>query len=666
MASSEKSLRIVAGESELNRGDGREIKGVCMLPRLIDLTLEHPGGLEFLEVATELLNQKTGATTTAIVRGVKGTWRILRAAGAESADRIKLPRELLAEVLDSESTRRDGEWVACPVEKPVRTGVLLLQKNAAEQIDTHFDSIAAALDLAMTTRIASATQTRRARRLEAILEATAHWNQSREIDQLLVDIAEAATRLLDAERATIFLPDPATGQLVGRPALGVESGEIRIAPGTGVVGQVIESGEPHRVDDDIAGEQALINREVDKSLNFETRTLLCVPMTGQSGNTIGAFELINSRNGNFTDIDTVELSELAAHAAVAIENTKHVEHLVNTRRNVAEQAAGQVNLIGKCPQIEALKSTIVRVAATELPILVLGENGTGKEVVAQMIHYHSQRRDQVLVAVNCAAITETLLESELFGHEKGAFTDAHQMREGKFELADEGSLFLDEIGDMSPGGQAKLLRVLQEKVITRVGGSTPITTNARVVAATNQDLAQLITDKQFREDLYFRLNVVTIELPPLRDRGEDIVLLAEHFIEEFCTKARRKPLALSAAARKRLIAHQWPGNVRELRNMIERLSYLFQGDKVDSDDLEFIISPKKPVAGAELDLSLTLSDATKQFQCGFIQKQIDRTGGNMTDAARRMGLHRSNLYRKMRQLEMVSDDDSGDHLDGPE
>ncbi|MEM7453289.1 MAG: sigma-54-dependent Fis family transcriptional regulator [Planctomycetota bacterium] len=647
MVSLEKSQRIIAGA-------GNGTTGMGVLPGLLDLTLEHPRQSEFLNAATSLINQSTGATATAIVHGVKGTWRVM---AASSGDAPQLPRELLADVLDRESTAREGSWVACPLQRPARDGMLLLQNNSSAEIDSVLDSIAAALDLVLTTQVVSGGHARRAKRLEAILEATAHWNQSREIDQLLIDIAEAATRLLNAERATIFLPDPSSGEMVGRPALGVEGGELRIDPGTGVVGQVMESGEAHRVDSDIAGEQAQINREVDKQLDFETRSLVCVPMTGTSGVTIGAFELINSREGNFTENDTDELAELAAHAAVAIENTKHVEHLVETRRNVAEQAAGQVNLIGDCPQIEALKSTIERVAATELPILILGENGTGKEVVAQMIHYLSDRRDQVLVAVNCAAITETLLESELFGHEKGAFTDAHQTREGKFELADEGSLFLDEIGDMSPGGQAKLLRVLQQKVITRVGGSTPITTNARVIAATNQDLPALISEKKFREDLFFRLNVVTIELPALRERGDDIILLAKHFIEEFCTKARRKPLVLSAAARKRLVAHEWPGNVRELRNMMERLSYLFQGDKVDADDLEFILSQKKKGGGAEMDLSLTLAESTRKFQCEFIQKQIDRAGGNMTDAARRMGLHRSNLYRKMRQLEMVGDDD---------
>ena len=250
-------------------------------------------------------------------------------------------------------------------------------------------------------------------------------------------------------------------------------------------------------------------------------------------------------------------------------------------------------------------------ADTDLAVLILGENGTGKEVVAQMTHYHSSRRQEPFVAVNCAAITETLLESELFGHEKGAFTDAREMRQGKFELASGGTLFLDEIGDMSLGGQAKLLRVLEEKVVVRVGGSATIPTDARVLAATNQNLAELVRAKRFREDLFFRLNVVTLDLPPLRSRGDDVELLAEHFLKIFSAKARRKAAKFTAAARKRLITHLWPGNVRELRNLMERLAYLSpeDQDKIDAPDLAFIMSPSAGAASI-LALDEPLTEAT--------------------------------------------------------
>jgi Nif-specific regulatory protein len=295
------------------------------------------------------------------------------------------------------------------------------------------------------------------------------------------------------------------------------------------------------------------------------------------------------------------------------------------------------------------------VADTDLAVLLLGENGTGKEVLSRMLHYFSRRRDQPFVAVNCAALAETLLESELFGHEKGAFTDAHEARAGKFELSAGGTLFLDEIGEMTISGQAKLLRVLEEKIVVRVGGSTPIHTDVRVLAATNQNLAEMVTKKKFRADLYYRLNVVTLELPPLRDRNADIVRLAEHFLQQFCHQLGRCVPRFSSSAKKRLMGHAWPGNVRELRNLMERLAYLLPADRIEAEDLQFILSPGNH-AFDFIDPELPLPDATRQFQIQHIRRTIDATGGNMSDAAERLGLHRSNLYRKMRQLGMEADE----------
>jgi Nif-specific regulatory protein len=624
-----------------------------LLAELIYLSAAHNSSSSFLRAASVDLNAFAKASKTAVVQGVKGQWRIL--ASTESLlKQDSLPIDLLAEVLDCERCQSENGWIAAPLYRPVESGQLLVQQKSTID-DVAFDVLAAALGVGLKAYRVRSGSSKRVRQLEALLEMTAGWNQSRETDTLLIQIAEASTRLLGAERATIFLPNSNNTELIGKPALGVEDGTLRIPIGAGVVGQVISSGEPARVDEDISSEQKQIDRSVDEQLGFQTRTLLCVPMKNAEGKTIGAFELINRNEGNFTDQDEAALEELAAHATIAIDTTQHVEHLETVRHTIATQAADEVNLIGESAGIEKLKSTIERVANTELAILITGENGTGKEVVAQMVHYLSDRRDEVLVAVNCAAISETLLESELFGHEKGAFTDAHQAREGKFELANGGTLFLDEIGDMSLGGQAKLLRVLEEKVVVRVGGSVPIPTSARVVAATNQDLAKLVSDKKFREDLFFRLNVVMIEIPPLRDRGDDVILLAEHFLSNFCAKARRKTPKISASARKRLIGHRWPGNVRELRNMMERLAYLSEGDQVSPDDLAFVNAPQKDSADSGIAMDMPLTDATREFQVDYIQRHIDRCGGNMTDAAERMGLHRSNLYRKMKQLGMSDD-----------
>lgn len=625
-----------------------------LLADLIYLSASHDSSKSFLHAASVELNTFSKATQTVVVQGIKGQWRIL----ATSNEKLKLeslPIDMLTGVLESERCQSNSDWIAAPLRWPIESGQLLVQQTASPDKES-FDVLAAALGVGLKAYRVRSGASKRVRQLEALLEMTAGWNQSRETDSLLIEIAEASTRLVGAERATIFLPDSNNKELIGKPALGVEGGVLRIPIDAGVVGQVMSSGEPARVDEDISSEQKQIDRSVDQQLGFQTRTLLCVPMKNAAGKTIGAFELINRNEGNFTDRDEAALEELAAHATIAIDATQHVEHLETVRRTVATQAADEVNLIGESDCIAKLKTTIERVADTELAILITGENGTGKEVVAQMVHYLSGRRDEVLVAVNCAAISETLLESELFGHEKGAFTDAHQAREGKFELANGGTLFLDEIGDMSLGGQAKLLRVLEEKVVVRVGGSVPIPTTARVVAATNQDLAALVSEKKFREDLFFRLNVVMIEIPPLRDRGDDVLLLAEHFLSNFCAKARRETPTISAAARNRLMTHRWPGNVRELRNMMERLAYLSDGDQISPDDLAFVNAPQKEGADSGIPMDMPLTDATKDFQVDYIQRHIDRCGGNMTEAAQRMGLHRSNLYRKMKQLGMSDDE----------
>ncbi|MEM7782503.1 MAG: sigma-54-dependent Fis family transcriptional regulator [Planctomycetota bacterium] len=628
--------------------------GSQLLVDLVTISMTAESEQDFRQKALELVNRLAKTNGSVLIRGIKGQWRVLSHAGEGEG----LPTEMLAEALDSERCEVGEGWIAAPLEKPNVSGRLLACSTESLSKED-FDAWAAAFCMALDVFQARQIQQRRAERLSAILDMSVHWNQSKGTDQLLEQIAQESTRLLGAERATIFLPDAGGSELVGKPATGVESGEIRIPANAGVVGQVVQSSQPARVDDDVSSEQQQIHRDVDEQLGFQTRTILCVPMFNSSGKTIGAFELINRLQGNFTDEDEYALTELAAHAAVAIENTQQLEELVSSKRTVAKQAADQVQMIGQCEAIEKLKATIQKVANTELVVLITGENGTGKEVVAQMIHYLSDRSDEILVAVNCAAIAENLLESELFGHEKGAFTDAHQTREGKFELASKGTLFLDEIGDMSLDGQSKLLRVLEEKKVVRVGGSTPIPTDARVVAATNQDLSGLISEKKFRQDLYFRLNVVPIELPPLRERGDDIILLSEHFLSEFCRKARRNVPNISASAKKRLLGHSWPGNIRELRNMMERLAYLTDGDKIDATDLDFVNSPATGSDSA-IPMDLPLAEATRQFQVDYIKRHIDRARGNMTDAAAKMGLHRSNLYRKMKQLGMSGSDDDSD------
>ncbi|HEX6983751.1 MAG TPA: sigma-54-dependent Fis family transcriptional regulator, partial [Planctomycetaceae bacterium] len=491
-------------------------------------------------------------------------------------------------------------------------------------------------------------QTARTERLRAMLDIAGEFARTRETQPLLELIAAEACRLLASDRASIFIWNRDRKEVVARPAVGLD--DLRFPDNVGVVGEVLRSGQTIRVDDTATDPR--FGKQVDAKTGYRTRNLIAVPLRGGKGEVIGVFEAINKLDGTFTADDEEGLTLLAAQAALAMENAREREDLVRSRDQLAARVTQGVRLIGDSQAMQALRATVARLAATDLPVLLLGESGTGKEVVAQSLHYQGPRADKPFIAVNCAAITETLLESELFGHEAGAFTDAREARQGKFELASGGTLFLDEIGDMSGGGQAKLLRVLEQKVVTRVGGSRPIPVDVRIVAATNANLRELVRQNKFREDLYYRLSVVTQPLPPLRDRPEDILPLAEHFLKQFSVQARRPGLALSPEARRRLQAHAWPGNVRELRNLMERLAFLAPNDRIEPDDLHFTLSPDREDAALEPSFDLGLTDATHEFQREFITRAIKRVKGNMSDAAKLLGLHRSNLYRKMRQLDM--------------
>ena len=568
------------------------------------------------------------------------------------------PPEAVFEALDRDSSATLAGWSACCLSTNMRT-------DRAGQGTTQPDLLAirASIDPALLSHIGEVFSTartlahqlhglqRRSLRLEELLSISFDWAATSDIGALLDRMAESASRLFGSDRATIFLWDRSTSQLVGRPALGMADGRLVIPEDRGVVGAVVQSGEPRRTTPHDHAAEA--DRTTDAETGYQTKSLLCVPLDTPGGERLGAFELINKLDGQFTDDDQHGLIEFAHLAAAALATAQQVEELVERRDSLVEQAASGVRMLGECAAIAALRKTIDRVADADLAVLVLGENGTGKEVVAQSIHFRSPRRNEPLLAVNCAAIAETLLESELFGHEAGAFTDARESRAGKFELADGGTILLDEIGDMSPGGQAKLLRVLEDKTVVRVGGAEPRKVDVRVIAATNRDLLARVREGKFREDLYYRLNVVTLELPPLRERDDDILLLGQHFLSGFCSSQGRKPPRFSADARRRLLSHPWPGNVRELRNIMERVAYLTEGPTVKPEELGLIAPVGETPSGEEYDAGL--AEATRQFQRDHITRAIDREAGNVTAAATGLGVHRSNLYRKMRQLGMSVD-----------
>jgi len=334
-------------------------------------------------------------------------------------------------------------------------------------------------------------------------------------------------------------------------------------------------------------------------------------------------------------VDPDELSHLVANA---LEHQRTRREVVRLREDLEEAAPGN-EMIGKSPAMKKVRELIEMVASTEATVLLTGESGTGKEVVARAIHASGPRRYMPLVTIHCGALTETLLESELFGHEKGAFTGAQYRKKGKFEVADGGTVFLDEISDISLKTQTDLLRVLQEREIVRVGGNQPIKLDFRCVAATNKNLEELVKAGTFRPDLYYRLHVFCIDLPPLRDRREDIPLLVSHFLKKFCLATSRPVPQITAEALDLLTAHDWPGNVRELENAVERALVVGRGTEIRGADFSFQFDGQAPATGRTLD----------DVERAHIERILRETRHNMSRAARILDIDRTTLYNKLRR-----------------
>jgi two-component system nitrogen regulation response regulator NtrX len=347
--------------------------------------------------------------------------------------------------------------------------------------------------------------------------------------------------------------------------------------------------------------------------------------------------------------DFVEKPLSLDKTVLVIRNALHQRRLEAENRALRARVDRTQTMVGESYAMRQLREQVALAAPTNGRVLIYGENGTGKELVARTIHALSRRRAAAFVEVNCAAIPEELIESELFGHVRGAFTGAVADRRGKFEVADAGTIFLDEIGDMSLKTQAKVLRVLQEQTVDAVGGKSSIKVDVRVLAATNKDLQAEIRAGRFREDLYFRLNVIPIFVPALRDRPEDIPLLADHFMSEFAREYGRRVKSFDSAASAVLQRYGWPGNVRELRNVIERLVIMVPGDSISAADLSFLDAGVLPPPAAEpVGPRPTLHEARDQFERDLILRTLAEQQGNMSRTAEVLGVERSNLYRKMK------------------
>lgn len=385
---------------------------------------------------------------------------------------------------------------------------------------------------------------------------------------------------------------------------------------------------------------------------FPVHSLICVPLMVDGR--ISALMYVDTRDANvhFDDNHLQMMTAIASIAGLALENIAHFEALKQENQNLRSQITLEHNMVGASARMREVFQFIQRVAPTESTVLILGESGTGKELVARAVHRNSPRAKGPFVAINCAAIAESLLESELFGHERGAFTGAVAQKKGKIETAGGGTIFLDEVGELAAGLQAKLLRVLQEREFERVGGTRPIKIDIRIVAATNRNLQEAVQAGSFRKDLFYRLNVVAIEVPPLRERREDIPELAEYFIQKTARKCNTRAKSLSPQARTSLMNYDWPGNVRELENAIESALVLGSTDSILVEDLpETIFEAATPAGVAATKYAGAVKDTKKQL----IVEALEQANGSYIEAAKSLGLHPNSLLRLIRRLDLKPD-----------
>jgi transcriptional regulator with GAF, ATPase, and Fis domain/pSer/pThr/pTyr-binding forkhead associated (FHA) protein len=392
-----------------------------------------------------------------------------------------------------------------------------------------------------------------------------------------------------------------------------------------------------------------IYRDTESLVGRRVRSVLAVPLEVQD-KVLGVMYLEATSAGAYFDSDLLQLvTTLGNITALAIQNARYLEHLGGENRRLHEELNIHHSMVGESKAMHDVYAFVSRVAGRDSTVLISGESGTGKELVARAVHMNSARAGKPFVAINCAAITETLLESELFGHEKGAFTGAVSQKKGKLEVAEGGSVFLDEIGELAVPMQAKLLRVLQEREFERVGGTRPIKLDVRLIAATNRDLKEASKTGAFRPDLYYRLNVVSLHMPALRERREDVPLLAAFFAAHYGEKVKRRVAGISPEARACLMRYEWPGNVRELENAIERAVVLGSTELILPEDLPESILEETAAAGEPVN---ALQDAVREAKIAVIERAIEQAHGNYTEAAKILGVHANHLFRLIRTLNM--------------
>ena len=486
--------------------------------------------------------------------------------------------------------------------------------------------------------------------LTALVEASAAINRSLDLGTTLSAIAEMAARVMGAEASSVLILEQARNKLVFKAAYGEVADPLvggEFDADLGIAGKVVSSGDAVIVPD--VQQDKDFYRGMDEKTSFHTRNMIVAPLV-EHGQIIGVVEVLNRASREpFTQHDLTVLQIFANLAAAGMARAQQHEVLKKENQGLRESSDRSVQLIGHSQAFRGVQELIARVASSNATVLLLGETGTGKEVTAKLLHQNSPRCDRPLIAINCAALPETLLESELFGHEKGAFTGAVSSRVGRFELAEGGSIFLDEIGDISLSTQVKLLRVLQEREFVRVGGVKTVSCDVRVIAATNRDLQECIKRGQFREDLYYRLNVFPIQLPSLRQRREDIPLLVEHFAERSAKELSRAKPGISADVMAMLVAYDWPGNIREVQNVMDRAVLM-----ADEGGLETWHLPREiSGTGEQPEQVAEEGGGLWGYEKALIVKALQDNNWNQTKAAQALSISRDNLRYRVKKYKIV-------------
>jgi Nif-specific regulatory protein len=484
-----------------------------------------------------------------------------------------------------------------------------------------------------------------ARNLNALLKISRIVHALRGLEELQAQLLDLIFEVVPAGRGAILLAESADQEFNCLYARTRETGQPQLVRVSRTIARQVMKENVAILGVDVAASGNL--RDVESLAESEVRSLLCVPLTVFQ-RVIGCIYLDSTKVANRFQEDHLQLmAAIAGISAVALDNARRTQWLEEENQRLTSEVRQEQSLVGEGARMKEIFQFLARVAPTESTVLIEGESGTGKELAARALHRNSHRGNKPFVAINCAAIPETLLESDLFGHERGAFTGAAVLKKGRLEVADGGVVFLDEIGELAPALQVKLLRVLQEREFERVGGTHSIKVDIRLIAATNRELTEAVRKGQFRQDLYYRLAVVRLTMPPLRERREDIPMLTRHFLQKYAKRSKVKPKPVSREAMSALVHYEWPGNVRELENAIERALVMGSSDAVLLEDLpESLLEQESPAELHEGKYHASVKELKKQL----IADAVEQTHGNYVEAAAILGVHANYLHRLIRNL----------------